>query len=110
MSKKKDKEKDNWKQLYENMPTNKNKDSAFKPTKIDIKNYGEKGVFDKEKTEFLKKKKRRYKAKKEDSSLPNSMKTLISKYADVMVNVGASDLAKYAEYKKYNKNPKKKGK
>ena len=108
MSKKK--EKDNWSKLYENMPTNKNKDSVFKPAKIDIKNYGEKGVFDKEKTEFLKKKKRRYKAKKEDSSLPNSMKTLMSKYADVMVNVGASDLAKYAEYKKYNKNPKKKGK
>ena len=38
------------------------------------------------------------------------MKGLISKYADIMVNVGASDLAKYAEYKKYNKNPKKKGK
>ena len=108
MSKKKDK--DNWKQLFENMPTNKNKDSAFKPSKLDIKNYGEKGVFEKEKIEFLKKKKRRYKSKKEDSSLPTSMKNLISKYADVMVNVGASDLAKYAEYKKYNKNTKKKGK
>jgi hypothetical protein len=108
MSKKK--EKDNWKQLYENMPTSKNKDSAFKPTKIDIKNYGEKNVFEKEKTEFLKKKKRRYKSKKEDSALPAAMKGLISKYADIMVNVGASDLAKYAEYKKYNKNPKKKGK
>ena len=106
MSKKKEKE--NWNKLYENMPSNKNKDSAFKPTKIDIKNYGEKGVFEKEKTVFLKKKKKRYKAKKEDSSLPNSMKTLISKYADVMANVGASDLAKYAEYKKYYKNPKKK--
>ena len=35
------------------------------------------------------------------------MKTLISKYADVMTNVGASDLTKYAEYKKYNKIPKK---
>ena len=108
MSKKKDK--DNWKQLYENMPSNKNKESAFKPSKIDIKNYGEKNVFEKEKTEFLKKKKRRYKSKKEDSSLPSSMKSLISKYADVMINVGASDLTKYTEYKKYNKNTKKKGK
>ena len=81
-----------------------------KPSKIDIKNYGEKNVFEKEKTEFLKKKKRRYKAKKEDSSLPTSMKNLISKYADVMVNVGASDLSKYAEYKKYNKNQKPKSK
>ena len=104
------KKKENWKQLYENMPSNKNKDSAFKPSKIDIKNYGEKNVFEKEKTEFLKKKKRRYKAKKEDSSLPTSMKNLISKYADVMVNVGASDLSKYAEYKKYNKNQKPKSK
>ena len=47
MSKKKDKE--NWKQLYENMPSNKDKDSAFKPSKIDIKNYGEKGVFENQK-------------------------------------------------------------
>ena len=43
-------------------------------------------------------------------SIVVNVKSLISKYADVMVNVGASDLAKYAEYKKYNKNPKKKGK
>ena len=55
MSKKK--EKDNWKQLYENMPTNKNKDSAFKPTKIDIKNYGEKMFLKKKKQNFLKKRK-----------------------------------------------------
>ena len=33
-------------------------------------------------------------------------KNLISKYADVMVNVGASHVAKYEEYKKYNKNKK----
>ena len=92
------------------MPSNKNKDNVFKPSKIDIKNYGEKNVFEKEKTEFLKKKKRRYKAKKEDSSLPTAMKNLISKYADVMVNVGASDLTKYAEYKKYNKKPRNKSK
>ena len=100
--------KSNWKQLYENMPTNssKNKDSVFKPSKLDIKNYGEKSVFEKEKTEFLKKKTRRYKSKKEDSSLPSSMKSLISKYADVMVNVGATDLTKYKEYKKYNKSKK----
>ena len=104
------KKKENWKQLYENMTSNKNKDSVFKPSKIDIKNYGEKNVFEKEKTEFLKKKKRRYKAKKEDSSLPTTMKNLISKYADVMVNVGASDLTKYAEYKKYNKKPRNKSK
>ena len=102
--------KQNWKQLYENMPSNKNKDSAFKPSKIDIKNYGEKNVFEKEKAEFLKKKRSRYKGKKEDSSLPTSMKNLISKYADVMVNVGASDLSKYVEYKKYNKKPKNKSK
>jgi hypothetical protein len=108
MSKKK--EKDNWKTLYENMPSTKDKDNVFKPTKIDIKNYGEKGVFEKQKQEFLKKKKRRYKSKKEDSSLPNAMKTLIKNYGDVMANVGASDLAKYTEYKKYNKTPKKKGK
>ena len=100
--------KTNWKQLYENMPSNssKSKDSVFKPSKIDIKNYGEKGVFEKEKTEFLKKKTRRYKSKKEDSSLPSSMKNLISKYADVMVNVGASHVAKYEDYKKSNKNKK----
>ena len=104
------KKKENWKQLYENMPSNKNKDSAFKPSKIDIKNYGEKSVFENEKKEFLKKKKRRYKAKKEDSSLPTAMKNLISKYADVMVNVGASDLSKYAEYKKYNKKTRNKSK
>ena len=110
MSKKKDKEKENWKQLYENMPSNKEKDSAFKPTKLDIKNYGEKNVFEKQKQEFLKKKKRRYKSKKEDSSLPTAMRTLIKNYGDIMANVGASDLEKYAEYKKYNKTPKKKGK
>ena len=108
MSKKKEKE--NWKQLYENMPSNKDKDSAFKASKIDIKNFGEKSVFEKHKQEFLKKKKRRYKPKKEDSSLPSAMKTLIKNYGDIMANVGASDLEKYAEYKKYNKNPKKKGK
>jgi len=101
------KNKSNWNKLYENMPSNKNKDSAFKPTKLDIKNYGEKNVFEKEKTEFLKKKKRRYKAKKEDASLPTAMKNLISKYADVMVNVGASDLEKYSEFKQYNKKLKK---
>ena len=42
--------------------------------------------------------------------MPNAMRTLIKNYGDVMANVGASDLAKYAEYKKYNKTPKKKGK
>ena len=102
--------KQNWKQLYENLPSNKNKDSAFKPSKLDIKNYGEKNVFEKEKAEFIKKKRRRYKSKKEDSSLPTSMKNLITKYADIMVNIGASDLSKYAEYKKYNKKPKNKSK
>ena len=49
-------------------------------------------------------------SKKEDSSLPSAMKTLIKNYGDIMANVGASDLEKYAEYKKYNKNPKKKRK
>ena len=51
--------KQNWKQLYENLPSNKNKDSAFKPSKLDIKNYGEKNVFEKEKAEFLKKKEKK---------------------------------------------------
>ena len=94
----------NWKQLYENLPSNtrKNKDNIFKPTKIDIKNFSEKSTFEKEKAEFLKKKTRRYKAKKDDSSLPSSIKTLISKYADIMVNIGASDMSKYADYKKYS--------
>ena len=64
----------------------------------------------KKKQSFLKKKRRRYKSKKEDSSLPTSMKNLITKYADIMVNIGASDLSKYAEYKKYNKKPKNKSK
>ena len=50
------KKKENWNKLYENMPSNKNKDSVFKPTKLETKNYGEKNVFEKEKTEFLKKK------------------------------------------------------
>ena len=104
------KKKENWNKLFENMPSNKNKESAFKPTKLETKNYGEKNVFEKEKTEFLKKKKRRYKAKKEDSSLPTAMKNLITKYADVMANVGASDLVKYEEFKKYNKKQKNKGK
>ena len=99
------KKKENWNKLYENMPSNKNKDSAFKPTKLETKNYSEKNVFEKEKTEFLKKKKRRYKTKKEDSALPATMKNLITKYADVMANVGVSDLEKYAEYRRYNKKP-----
>ena len=45
------------------------------------------------------------KSKKEDSALPASMKNLITKYADVMANVGASDLEKYADYRRYNKKP-----
>ena len=41
------KKKENWNKLYENMPSNKNKDSVFKPTKLETKNYGEKNVFEK---------------------------------------------------------------
>lgn len=98
--------KTNWKQLFENMPTNssKSKDSIFKPSKLSMKNFTEKTAFDKEKTEFLKKKTKRYKSKKEDSSLPASMKNLISKYGDIMANVGASDMAKYNDYTKFSKN------
>ena len=100
--------KTNWKQLFEKMPSNsnKNKDNVFKPTKIDLKNFSEKSVYDKEKAEFLKRKTRRNKSKKEDASLPSSVKTLIAKYGDVLVNVGASDMSKYNEYRKYNKKTK----
>ena len=83
----------------------KSKDDA-KPTKLEIKNYDDKKVFEKEKAEFLNKKKRRGKSKKENTSLPASMKNLISEYDDVMANVGASDVAKYDTFKKYNKNKK----
>ena len=58
------KKKENWNKLYENMPSNKNKDSVFKPTKLETKNYGEKNVFEKEKTEFLKKRKEDIRPKK----------------------------------------------
>lgn len=100
--------KTNWKSLYEKMPSNsaRNKDNIFKPTKIDLKNFSEKSVYEKEKAEFLKRKTRRNKSKKEDSSLPASVKNLIAKYGDVLVNIGASDMAKYAEFKKYNKKTK----
>ncbi len=77
-----------------------------KTNKLEIKNYDDKKVFEKEKGEFLKKKKRRGKSKKEDESLPASMKKIISEYGDVMANVGASDMQKYDTYKKYNKNKK----
>ena len=77
-----------------------------KTTKLEIKNYDDKKVFEKEKEEFLKKKTRRGKSKKEDASLPASMKKIISEYGDVMANVGASDVKKYDTYKKYNKNKK----
>ena len=100
--------KTNWKQLFEKMPSNstKNKDNVFKPTKIDLKNFSEKSVYEKEKAEFLKRKTRRNKSKKEDASLPASVKALISKYGDVLINVGASDMSKYKEFKKYNKKTK----
>lgn len=100
--------KNNYKELYENHPSNKNKTKAdmFKPTKLNIKNFSDKTTFEKEKTEFLKRKTKRYKKKKEDSALPAGMKTLVDKYGDVMVNVGASDMTKYDDYKKINKNTK----
>ena len=85
--------------------TNKTKEEV-KTTKLEIKNYDDKKVFEKEKAEFLNKKKRRGKSKKENTSLPASMKNLISEYDDVMANLGASDVAKYDTFKKYNKNKK----
>ena len=85
----------------------KSKDDA-KPTKLEIKNYDDKKVFEKEKNEFLNKRNRRTKAQKENSSLPASMKKIISEYGDVMANVGATDMSKYDTYKKYSKNKKSK--
>ena len=79
-----------------------------KPNKLEIKNYDDKKVFEKEKNEFLNKRKRRVKAQKENSSLPASMKKVISEYGDVMANVGATDMTKYDTFKKYNKNKKSK--
>ena len=79
-----------------------------KPTKLEIKNFENKKVFENEKIEFLKRKKRRGKSQKENKTLPTSMKNLISEYGDVMANVGAKDLSKYDEFKKYNKNKKSK--
>ena len=97
------KKKENLSKLYENQPSNKSKENAFKPSKLEKKNLDDKNVFEKEKTQFLKKKKRRYQTKKADSSLPSSMKNLVAKYGDVMANVGDNDVKKYNEYKKYKK-------
>ena len=77
-----------------------------KVSKLEIKNYENKKVFDSEKKEFLKKKKKREKAKNDTTSLPSSMKNLISEYGDVMANIGAKDVSKYDVFKKYNKNKK----
>ena len=79
-----------------------------KPSKLEIKDYENKKVFENEKTEFLKKKKRRGKSQKDNKALPASMKNLISEYGDIMANVGAKDLSKYDEFKKYSKNKKSK--
>ena len=62
MSKKKEKE--NWNKLYENLPRNKNKDSAFKPSKIDIKILEKKAYSKKKKRNFLKKRKEDIRQKK----------------------------------------------
>ena len=97
------KKKENLNNLYEKMPSNKKKDKAFKPSKLETKDLEDKNTFEKEKNQFLQKKKRRYKAKKEDSSLPSTMKNLVSKYGDVIANVGANDMEKYSKFKKYNK-------
>ena len=95
--------KTNLKQLYETLPTisTRTKDGVFKPSKVMIKNLSEKSVFEKEKNEFLKKKTKRHKTRKEEASLPNSIKELIKKYADIMANVRNSDFTKYTEYKRY---------
>lgn len=100
--------KGNLKDLYENLPTNKNKTKTelYKPTKLNIKNFGDKNTFEKEKAEFLKRKTKRYKKKKEDATLPAPVKTLVEKYGDVMTNVGASDMEKYVDYKKFKKDTK----
>ena len=65
-------------------------------------------VFDSEKTEFLRRKKRRGNIKNDNTSLPSSMKNLINKYGDVMANIGDKDMSKYEVFKKYNKNKKSK--
>lgn len=99
--------KQNWKTLFESLPTNKNKtkDTLFKPSKLDIKTH-DKNNFDKEKNEFLSKKTKRYKAKKEDQGLPANIKNVVNKYADVLVNVHADDMKKYELYRKYSKKNK----
>ena len=79
-----------------------------KVSKLEIKNYENKKVFDSEKTEFLRRKKRRGKIKNDNTSLPSSMKNLINKYGDVMANIGDKDMSKYEVFKKYNKNKKSK--
>ena len=88
-----------------NTKVSKSKDDV-KPSKLEIKNYDDKKVFEKEKTAFLSKRKKRVKAQKENSSLPASMKKIVSEYGDVMANVGASDMSKYDTFKKYSKNKK----
>ena len=88
--------------------TKQQKEKQIKTSKLEIKNYENKKVFEEEKIEFLKKKKKRGKSQKDNKSLPTSMKNLISDYGDIMANVGAKDLSKYDEFKKYNKNKKSK--
>ena len=91
--------------LFENMPSNlnKSKDSVFKPTKLDIKNFNDKASFEKQKQEFLRRKTRRYKPKKEDANLPTGIKNLIGKYGDIMVNICAKDMMKYNMSKSFKK-------
>ena len=83
----------------------KNKESK-KIRKLLIKNYDDKKIFSEEKIDFLKKKKGRSKPKTDNKSLPTSIKNLITDYGEVMASVGAKDLSKYDEFKKYSKNKK----
>ena len=84
------------------------KKEGIKVSKLEIKNYENEKVFDSEKTEFLRRKKRRGNIKNDNTSLPSSMKNLINKYGDVMANIGDKDMFKYEVFKKYNKNKKSK--
>lgn len=58
----------------------------------------------KKRRNFCKGKKKRVKSKKENNSLPASMKKLISDYGDVMANLCTKDVSKYDELTKYSKN------
>ena len=85
--------KPNLKNLYENQASRKSRGkNAFKESELSSN-------FDRQKEEFLKRKTRRYKAKKDDQNLPPALKNLLGKFADVLVNVSAADMEKYRFYR-----------